>query len=138
MARFRSAARLAPAKDVGIGGYIVGRSSARPDPFAIQRGTRVLLSLWDSLMFGRVPGYVFHRGVWTGTRSRSRHVRLSSLEHARQMTCAQNATPRMIVGKCAPRPVAAASAEALSKEWGVRLFATRLLPAARCTQNARC
>ena len=27
MARFRSAARLAPAKDVGIGGYIVGRAS---------------------------------------------------------------------------------------------------------------
>lgn len=27
MARFRSAARLAPAKDVGIGGYIVGRTS---------------------------------------------------------------------------------------------------------------
>ena len=23
----------------------------------IQKGTRVLISLWDSLMFGRVPGY---------------------------------------------------------------------------------
>ena len=23
---------------------------------AIQKGTRVLISLWDSLMFGRVPG----------------------------------------------------------------------------------
>ena len=25
-------------------------------PVAIQKGTRVLISLWDSLMFGRVPG----------------------------------------------------------------------------------
>ena len=30
---------------------------ARPaDKSAIQKGTRVLISLWDSLMFGRVPG----------------------------------------------------------------------------------
>ena len=31
---------------------------ARPaqDPFSIHKGTRVLISLWDSLMFGRVPG----------------------------------------------------------------------------------
>ena len=26
------------------------------EPVAIQKGTRVLISLWDSLMFGRVPG----------------------------------------------------------------------------------
>ena len=31
-------------------------AQARSPPSAIQKGTRVLISLWDTLMFGRVPG----------------------------------------------------------------------------------
>ena len=32
-----------------------GRARARQCPLRIQKGTRVRISLWDSLMFGRVP-----------------------------------------------------------------------------------
>ena len=37
------------------GGSVACWANARPS-LAIQKGTRVLISLWDSLMFGRVPG----------------------------------------------------------------------------------
>ena len=30
--------------------------AVQPTALSIQKGTRVLISLWDSLMFGRVPG----------------------------------------------------------------------------------
>ena len=33
---------------------------------AVQKGTRVLISLWDSLMFGRVPGCQWDSGAGTG------------------------------------------------------------------------
>ena len=42
-------------------GYCVGLA-ARHQHLLIQKGTRVLISLWDSLMFGRVPKN--HRGVF--------------------------------------------------------------------------
>ena len=34
-----------------------GRAAEERAPRAIQKGTRVLISLWDSLMFGRVPTF---------------------------------------------------------------------------------
>lgn len=40
MARFRSAARLAPDKDVEIGGYVVGRRIAHHHPVAAHRVAR--------------------------------------------------------------------------------------------------
>ena len=43
--------------------------AARLVPVAIQKGTRVLISLWDSLMFGRVPGAGRGFLLWTGRRS---------------------------------------------------------------------
>ena len=54
----RSAEVLGP--DVDIQYYGRGMASlARPAAIPpIQKGTRVLISLWDSLMFGRVPGYL--------------------------------------------------------------------------------
>ena len=36
-------------------GVAVGWAPALPSPAPIQKGTRVLISLWDSLMCGRVP-----------------------------------------------------------------------------------
>ena len=41
---------------------------------AIQKGTRVLISLWDSLMFGRVPGPVI-----SVVRTRPQEERVSCL-----------------------------------------------------------
>ena len=46
-------AEQTPAAEAGVAVLAVGH--ARPS--SIQKGTRVLISLWDSLMFGRVVGY---------------------------------------------------------------------------------
>ena len=56
----------------------VSALAARAGPVirAIQKGTRVLISLWDSLMFGRVPGTDLAMGfanVRVGTRYPPEH-----------------------------------------------------------------
>ena len=49
---------------------------------AIQKGTRVLISLWDSLMFGRVPWYLGAclavKAVKTRRRRDARHTKAES------------------------------------------------------------
>ena len=57
------AGKAGPGKDLPFNetiGYVrdLLQQARPPLPLSIQKGTRVLISLWDSLMVGRVRGYL--------------------------------------------------------------------------------
>ena len=65
----------------------------------------------------------------SGSTSSLMHETLSELWQARQIVCAENATPRMMpVTGFLPRPPAVAIAEALRSEPLLLVLATILLP----------
>jgi hypothetical protein len=80
MARFRSAARLAPQKDVEIGGYIVGRTSTHRE---IKLKTLSLTAGGSK----NIRYYTFGPECACATRTRVCHILLTSRILTLRLTC---------------------------------------------------
>ena len=85
MARFRSAARLAPTKDIEIGGYIVGRASSGTPSFKLKALAQVAGGAKSLRYYTFGPEYNFPGNCYTDLPSEQLSVMLAGMANTHEM-----------------------------------------------------